>query len=287
MFFTRFWIVVVLVFIATTFGDHIPIPAPVSQNVYWKAACRGAQLIGAMQNSEPQAKLFLLPTSSAWDGELRSELALWGYIETERDQMCDFDQFWHLAWPFDVYGLDARPKSRGGPNICHSAVHGNPWKRKLDGSFWPMGEQTYAVAGKTYRATGGFSTIGINPIAGMLFFIARKSPTRGAAELWNIPNPLLADLPAIRAQSDIAWGFWNRVMKGKNLGNIRAFWCIGVVSQQTNAIINQAHATFDRGDGRGVPGRTLVFPGVNFPIESVEAQAILGKNISICYEVRV
>lgn len=64
--------------------------------------------------------------------------------------------------------------------------------------------------------------------------------------------------------------------KSQDLKNIRAFWSLEVVNKETNAIINRAHTTYLQNNGVS-PGRTLVWPGVTFPMDSMEGQAILGE----------
>lgn len=59
-----------------------------------------------------------------------------------------------------------------------------------------------------------------------------------AAELWGIPEKEVnkAELPKIRASSDLAWGLWNRV-PGSDLKNINMFMSFGIVNHETATVI--------------------------------------------------
>lgn len=118
--------------------------------------------------------------------------------------------------------------------------------------------------------TNAFSIIGINPPAGHFFFLARKSPLYAYRETHHT-EPLPEDLPALRMQSDIAWGFWNRVTDAKSIRNILAFWAVEITNGETNAKIHRVHGTYSQNGER-----TLVWPGVTFDVEAAEGQALLG-----------
>lgn len=129
---------------------------------------------------------------------------------------------------------------------------------------------------ETHQATYAFATIGINAVAGHIFFVARKSPGFAAKQHWGA-DPSIDDLPALRSQSHIAWGFWNRLHHPQNIQNLHAFWSLSITNRDTDALINRAHLTYSPHEGTPSPGRTLLWPGVSFPIESLEGQAILGE----------
>ncbi|KAH7079666.1 hypothetical protein FB567DRAFT_501906 [Paraphoma chrysanthemicola] len=222
----------------------------------------------------PQAASFVTPLDSPWDGDLRAEMAKWGYMEHSRHQLCDFDLFWHMGGIFTFYGMDARPVFRGGPNKCFDVHHGNPFLKDDQGRQVPVIDQTYTVDKKVYRATNAYSTIGINAAAGHIFFISRKSAAYAAKETWKT-EPSSADLPALRLQSDLVWGFWNRENNAESIKHINAFWTLEITNKETNAIINQCHNSYSQNTDPP-PGRTLVWPGVSFPIETIEGQALLG-----------
>jgi hypothetical protein len=71
-----------------------------------------------------------------------------------------------------------------------------------------------------------------------VYFLHRKSPEKAAPDLWGIPanelNP--AELPKIRASSDLAWGFWNRV-QGQDLKHITMFMAFSIVNDDTASVI--------------------------------------------------
>jgi hypothetical protein len=54
--------------------------------------------------------------------------------------------------------------------------------------------------------TGAYSKIGINAKDGVIYFLQRKSPDKAAQDLWHVVEPVDAELPKLRASSDIAWG---------------------------------------------------------------------------------
>jgi hypothetical protein len=118
----------------------------------WKSICRGTRLHSAMSFSAPQAASFIQPLDSPWDGTLTNELTEWGYTEYARHQLCDFDEYWHMAPLFWFYRMDPRPVYRGGVNRCFDVGHGDPMRRR-DGKVVPVREQRYVRGGKTYRVS--------------------------------------------------------------------------------------------------------------------------------------
>lgn len=69
-----------------------------------------------------------------------------------------------------------------------------------------------------------------------MYFLHRRSPQEGAKILWGVERPDVADLPALRASSDLTWGLWNRVAK-KNLQRITMFMSISIVNEHTAEVI--------------------------------------------------
>ncbi len=121
--------------------------------------------------------------------------------------------------------------------------------------------------------TGAFSNIGINPNAGVIYFISRKSVRESAKTLWRQNPPPWRELPALRSSADFAWAFWNRVPHNTH---ITAFWSLSVNNQQTLRILNLAFKTYKPPPGHRKVDNIQEWPGTDFDIASVEATAILG-----------
>jgi hypothetical protein len=109
-----------------------------SPDVFWKAACRGAQLNGAMSFSSLLAERFPLPLSTPWDGDGTADFAKWGYLEGSRGQLCDFDGFWSMGPAFRALNIDPKAQINGGPNRCFTLSYGDSWKNNPDGSNWEV-----------------------------------------------------------------------------------------------------------------------------------------------------
>lgn len=124
--------------------------------------------------------------------------------------------------------------------------------------------------------TGAHFSIGINAASGIVFFLNVRSAQYAAKMYWGVDFAPGDQLPALRSSSDIAWGFWNRVSRGR-LNNIRAFMSTMVVNADTVHIIDQglkmrnADLPFDQ-QIHGVQP----WPGTTFSVDYVEGQALLG-----------
>lgn len=124
--------------------------------------------------------------------------------------------------------------------------------------------------------TGAHFSIGVNPIAGIVFFLNRRSAREAVKMYWGYAATN-EQLPALRSSSDIAWGFWNRGNWGK-LGEVRAFMSLMVVNTDTLRII---HRVLEMGQAglkegrRGIEG-VRPWPGTTFGVDDIEGQALLG-----------
>ena len=127
-----------------------------------KALCKGVRLTQGMLVSEKKAAEFVTPVRSQWSGDLVQEFRTWGYRELTgaRDSRCNFGPETHeLQRAFAAMGIDPRPSSEGGPNVCFHVEHvyGPAVIMKPDGR-WPKPEQqTYKVAEKVYRVSSGLA----------------------------------------------------------------------------------------------------------------------------------
>lgn len=126
-------------------------PAFPSPAEWWSAVCRGTKLYAAMQLPESIASTYLQPIRSPWDGGLYQELAEWGYTESARGQLCEFDNYWHMEHIFKHYQMNPKPWYLGGDNTCFDVRHGDSQKERPNGEPMPIAEQTYVVGGKQYR----------------------------------------------------------------------------------------------------------------------------------------
>lgn len=216
--------------------------------IWLRAHCRGSLLLRAMTLSEDgSSDLLSWPyTQSPFDGDLKAELRTWGYLDDDTihgqsDAQCDFDSWHHVKRAFAALGVDTRSKSMGGENHCFFVRHadGPAVIKAQDGTLGPPEEQRYIVHGKTYRITNAYSRIGINRKAGIVYFLHRKSPEHAAEELWGLDpdtTPDSAELPKIRASSDLAWGLWNRV-PGEDVKHLTMFMAFGIVNDDTASVI--------------------------------------------------
>ncbi|KAI4629998.1 uncharacterized protein J4E87_003185 [Alternaria ethzedia] len=221
-----------------------------ADDVLWNAALtKGRMLILATSLNLPEAIKLYLPMETPWDGTLKRELALWGYSEPDYPEVEDSDE--NCVMGQENHGLqdmlkelhaDDRDSRDGGDNICHTIQHQDgPTLEKDENGEVPEDprEQYYKVEGRRYRVTGADSTIGINPKAGIIFFLTLESPTYAARTLWNVPSVKPDEMPKLQRTSDLTWGLWNRHSK-ESLSNINYFFTVAVVNPETRKIISRA-----------------------------------------------
>ncbi|KAF2852110.1 hypothetical protein T440DRAFT_393424 [Plenodomus tracheiphilus IPT5] len=235
-----------------TSPPELDIPSPQTPNtpdpddtLWHRAHCRGTLLLHAMPLSESASSTLLSwpYTQSPFDGDLKRELRTWGYtdddaLHEQSDAYCDFEAWHHVGRAFGELGVDTRSKGMGGPNWCWFLKHeGGPSVVRGEGGELPeVREQRYMVGGREYKITNAYSRIAINRPSGILFFLHRKSPEHAAAELWSDLPPNPADLPKLRASSDLAWGLWNRV-PGDDISHVTMIMALGIVNDDTASVI--------------------------------------------------
>jgi hypothetical protein len=140
-------------------GVHHLQSRAINLQVEWsKALCKGVRLTQGMIVDEKKAAEFVTPVRSQWGGDLVQEFRTWGYREVPgaRDSRCDFGPDVHeLQRAFATMGIDPRPASDGGPNVCYHVEHmyGPAVIRNPDGGWPKPEEQTYRVAEKVYRVS--------------------------------------------------------------------------------------------------------------------------------------
>ncbi|KAF3039950.1 hypothetical protein E8E12_008925 [Didymella heteroderae] len=207
-------------------GIHHLQPRSVDVRAEWeKAWCKGGKFAQAMVKDEDAAAAYVTPVRSTWDGDLVHQFRTWGYreIANHRSELCDFGPNQHnLQRAFTELGIGIPSSVDGGPNHCFYVEHkyGPAVQRPPDGQWPDPNQQYYMVGSKRYRETEAYSTIGINPDAGAVYFLNRLSPANAARDNWNIPEVRKEWLPALASSSDHAWAFWNRANAG-NLGDIK------------------------------------------------------------------
>ncbi|KAF9699865.1 hypothetical protein EKO04_002094 [Ascochyta lentis] len=256
-----------------------PIEEPPWEDPYEKmwndALCRGDRLLHAMTLGELDAAWALgwpyLP--SPWDGDLKTELKTWGWLDTDNnhnnaDYFCNFEE--SMGSMFKALGIDGKSAELGGPNHCFYLEHKNgpTVKKNVDGTLPEEADQTYEAEGNEYRVTGAYSRIGINRADGIVYFLHRRSPERGAEILWNVPSPDLSALPKLRSSSDLAFGMWNRV-PSLNGQKIVKFMSVNIVNEDAEEIIKHALQMVDVDE-------VQPWPGTDFDMTGDAGKALLG-----------
>ncbi|KAI8934288.1 hypothetical protein NX059_009028 [Plenodomus lindquistii] len=250
-----------------------------------KAVNNGRTLYNAMRSKDSIARWFYKDypefaetVQSPFDGDLREELKMWGYNDNDElskkiDKDCDMDAYHHIKVAFDELGLDTRAKKDGGPNVGFRIDHqdGPAIKRKDDGRLPGDANQYYDVCGKQYRATTGTFEFIVNP-GGMVALMNVRAPSYAAGVEWG-HKPTTAELPQIRAISDLAWGMWNRAGPSDKK-DIKYFMVTQILNPTTRELITAAYKTLDTAQNQD-----KLWPGVEFSMESEGGQALLGSPV--------
>lgn len=125
---------------------------PADDELWYQCKCRGAKLLFAMTQNPPEAARFLSPLASPWDGEMREELAEWGYKDNFKDP--DLFDFSGIAPYLATLGIPITNSLHGGPNHCVSYSHCNSdIVRDENGDLPPLNEQYYTKDGRKYRVS--------------------------------------------------------------------------------------------------------------------------------------
>ncbi|KAI4949426.1 hypothetical protein J4E91_005165, partial [Alternaria rosae] len=244
-----------------------------ADDALWHAAeCNGVKMLFGTTQNAPEAARFVIPINSPWNGEMRNELATWGWNDwvADPDTECNAD---FLKTVLQNLGTTTGSHLYGGPNYCFSVKHcdSDAIERDEHGNLPPKNDQYYDVNGRLYRATAGFVTAFVNPDIGALFFLRRGSPAFEARNLWGLEDQHtvpLDELPALRMSSDLAWAFWRRA-SGDRLWNIKLIGSLTVVNSETEKII-------DRAMKRTALDEVPVWPGVDYLYNTDSYLAILG-----------
>lgn len=96
----------------------------------------------------------------------------------------------------------------------------------------------------------------------MIVFINRMSPKYAAKSLWNRDSVTDAELPKLRATSDLAYGMWHRETTEAIRKDIKYLMATSIVNDETNVITSRALGLANPEDYFGTPrwpGRDFVF----------------------------
>ncbi|KAH7406736.1 hypothetical protein DE146DRAFT_753290 [Phaeosphaeria sp. MPI-PUGE-AT-0046c] len=239
-----------------------------------KAADKGGALICALQGTDRTAGLLLRDkrsppsAASAWTGDLRAELQTWYWrVINPTSKGCYLNKFWQIAATLQALGLDGRPKTEGGDNLCHRIEHWDPEKQE-DGHQVPAINQWYTVDGNNYRATKAHFEFIVNTKGGAIFGLYLDGPKSAARQHWfgNSKDPDIALLPRLRSFSDVMWAYWIR--DNPDIQNIRYFFMLGISNDQTNQLIASCLEKAGK--------KLSEWPGLIFDTSSDEGHALLG-----------
>ncbi|KAF1956344.1 hypothetical protein CC80DRAFT_362839, partial [Byssothecium circinans] len=248
----------------------------IAEDELWdKASCKGGRLVAAMLGTDEDAGKLIddkrTPPSAAshWQGDLKSELAKWGWTDFPTNNLDDelrgdFDGFWHVESVTHALRLNGKP---GKDNVVYHVEHWDPHKKDFKGNEIPMEQQTYEVDGKTYRATGARYLFVVNYLSGVIYAQYVTSPMHGARYHWY-RDAKNEELPSLNKMSDILWGYWFR--NNPNVRSIKYFWVQDIANFHTSEII--ARVLHDAGK------KLSVWPGATFDMKSEAGQAILGSD---------
>ncbi|KAI8936195.1 hypothetical protein NX059_006626 [Plenodomus lindquistii] len=281
-------------------------PGAIANDALWKQyVAKGEHLICLMQATDAGAGYLIedkrSPPSAAsrWTGDLKSELATWGwhYNDWDRGYECDYARQ-GLAIAFAGMGLNAFPAINdegdpaGGNNECISITHydendvidpNDEWGQMKD-----VKDQHYTVDGKQYtvnwvrfevqnstdavtQATGGFNQFSMNRIDGAIIGKNINSPASSVvsgAGWGRKANP--GELPELRFLSDIYWGHW--VRDNPNVRNLRFYGAHMVINDDTVRLAGRAFKNVNA-------DKLVPWPGTSFPATTEEGKALIASPI--------
>ena len=131
-----------------------------ADDALWHAAkCRGGKLLLGTTQNAPEAARFVNPINSPWDGEMRDDLAKWGWKDgvTDPDTECNID---FLKTILPHLRTTTGSHLYGGPNYCFSVKHcdSDAMEKDENGNMYPRKEQYYDVDGRLYRVSSYFES---------------------------------------------------------------------------------------------------------------------------------
>ena len=126
-----------------------------ADDALWHAAkCKGAKLLFGTTQNAPEAARFVNPINSPWDGEMRHELAEWGWKDgvSDPDTECNVD---FLKTILGYLRTTTGSHLYGGPNYCFSVKHcdSDAILKDENGNMPPRNDQYYDYNGRLYRVS--------------------------------------------------------------------------------------------------------------------------------------
>ncbi|KAL5115490.1 hypothetical protein ACEQ8H_006631 [Pleosporales sp. CAS-2024a] len=234
---------------------------------------KGGALMCAMAASDGTAGLLIKdrrnPPSAAsvWAGSLRQELSTWYWREmSPSSKGCHLDAYWEISATLKALGLNGKPASAGGDNVCSRIEHWDA-EREENGKLVPAINQWYKVDGIDYRATKAHYEFIMNRKGGAIYGTYLDGPKSSASREWygNKKEPTTDLLPQLRSLSDVLWGYWAR--ENPNVKNIRYFFMLGIANELTNQLIASCLQNAKK---------TLTeWPGLSFDTSTDEGHALL------------
>jgi hypothetical protein len=95
------------------------------------------------------------------------ELETWGYKDVPvGGPICDQKNYWNVETACNALGLNTKPASYGGDNLCYKFEHFDSSLKDENGASVPKSKQTYIVGDKQYRATSSSFELAVNPKGG-------------------------------------------------------------------------------------------------------------------------
>jgi hypothetical protein len=128
------------------------------------------------------------------------------------------------------------------------------------------------------QVTNAKCDIAINSHDGIITFIDVQGSKSEAMRLWGTNDINSAELPALRALSDITWGLWTRdcLSQGTSLAGIKKVLSVNIINDDTEAIVDEALAKVVMPPGQERPEEIPPWPGITFDTSSEAGVAILG-----------
>ncbi|KAI4642641.1 uncharacterized protein J4E78_010114 [Alternaria triticimaculans] len=258
-------------------------PEKAADDAEWAAARqKGDDLICRLEATDEAAGRLNMDTRTPpsarnqWpDAALTSEISLWGWFTGEYDQKvhCQFaddNEDYHVnkvGTMFQDLGINSRPRTKGGDNVCYSIEHYNERAEDDDGDTLAAQNQYYDINGVWERCTGAHVRFGINQRGGLIIGLDFLNPRTAALANWD-DSPAEASLPELKRASDIMMAYWLR-------GNIdpkslKYYLVLTIENTMTLALINRVLKNHGL---KEVP----YWPGIIANMYDEEGPALLGE----------
>ncbi|KAF1937969.1 hypothetical protein EJ02DRAFT_411304 [Clathrospora elynae] len=240
-----------------------------------KCTNKGAALMRCLAASDQTAGNLMgdkrIPPSAAsqFHGDLKQELQNWYWRERNPTSGRRTAEWWQFPRAMQALGLNLTPTTQGGDNATHRVEHWDREMRDEKGNQVLAINQWYNVPGiERHEATRAHYDFGVNAKGGAIFGFFLESPQASARALWyggsKEPDP--ADLPQLRAFSDVLWGYWSR--DNADVKNIRYLLMVGICNDMTNQLIDECLCRKN--------AELREWPGTDFEADTEEGHALIG-----------